>query len=155
VPSTATRNLRLEDQATGANAGNWGDRFDNIVARLEDALTGVTRFELSSGTIRLSALAYDADEARNQFIDVAGTLTGPVILVVPDSSKSYDIRKSTSGPATVTVKTNGGSGIVVPQGRTVAARVSSSPSCCARLRPLPRMRWTNGLAGKSGIDQLN
>jgi Collagen triple helix repeat (20 copies) len=123
MPSTATRNLRLEDQQTGANAGNWGDRFDNIVARLEDALTGVTRFELSSGTIRLSALAYDADEARNQFVDVTGVLTGPVILVVPDSSKSYDIRNATTGPATLTVKTGTGSGIVVPQSRTVAARV--------------------------------
>jgi hypothetical protein len=123
MPSAATRNLRLEDQGNGENVGNWGDKVDNTFARLEDALTGVTRFELSSGTIRLSALAYDADEARNQFVDVTGVLTGPVILVVPDSSKSYDIRNSTTGPATLTIKTGTGSGIVVPQGRTVAARV--------------------------------
>jgi hypothetical protein len=123
MPSTATRNLRLEAQQTGVNAGTWGEHLNSTIALIDGALTGVTKFELRSGVLKLSSLPFQADEARNQFIDVAGTLTGPVILVVPDSSKSYDIRNSTSGPATVTLKTNGGAGIVVPQGRTVAARV--------------------------------
>jgi len=60
------------------------------------------------------------DQARNAIITLTGTLTGNRNLIAPARTKIYAVYNNTSGAFTVTVKTSGGTGVVVPQkGRAV------------------------------------
>lgn len=57
-------------------------------------------------------------EAANQFLEFTGTLTANINVIVPASVRLYYVVNSTSGAFALTVKTAGGAGVSVVQGKT-------------------------------------
>jgi microcystin-dependent protein len=121
MASTFDSLLRLELQATGENANTWGDKTNNNIELVADAIAGSTSISIAgSGNYTLTTANAATDQARKAFITLTGTLTGNRTIIVPSSSKIYYVRNNTSGAFTVTFKTASGVGALVPQGYVLA-----------------------------------
>ena len=117
--ATYTTRLRLEKQATGANSNTWGTRLNsNVFSLVDNAVAGYTTIALTDSTVTLSVSDGSADQARSSMLELTGTLTSNVGVVIPSVSKQYLVRNATSGSFTVTIKANGGTGSAVTQGTT-------------------------------------
>lgn len=84
-----------------ANGAGWHPINNQGVT----AITGLTNTNYSMTT---SAAAKD-------IITLAGTLTDNIQVIVPTFKKTWIIANLTTGAFTITVKTSGGSGVVIPQ----------------------------------------
>lgn len=121
MASTFDSLLRLELQATGENASTWGDKTNNNIELVADAIAGAVSISVAgSGDYTLTTANASTDQARKAFITLTGTLTGNRNIIVPSSSKIYFVRNNTSGAFTVTLKTASGTGALVPQGYVLA-----------------------------------
>lgn len=116
MPSTYTPNFNLELQATGENAGTWGQRLDNnVFTILDNALGNTLSLPLTNVDITLNTA-----QSQNNFIDLTGTLTGNVNIIFPAIGRTYFVRNGTTGAFSVTLKTSavGGATYVLQQGQT-------------------------------------
>lgn len=118
MASTYTSLLRLEKQANGENDSSWGTKLNTVLDLVDAAIAGraaVTHSDAASYT--LTTANSSSDEARQMIVDVSGALTAARNTVVPTSSKLYCYKNGTSGGYATTVKTSGGTGISVPNGK--------------------------------------
>jgi hypothetical protein len=115
MPSTYSSSLRLELQATGENANTWGTKTNNNLNLLQQAIAGYEAIDIS-GSITFVVSAADGvlDQARNAVLDLTGTVTSAISVVVPDVEKTYWVRCLASG-ADVTFRTSAGTGVVLPR----------------------------------------
>lgn len=120
-----TGNLKLALPTTGTEAGTWGDVVNQQITSLLDqsvagtaSLTSMTNadYTLTSGN------GSSPNEARYMALLVPATLTLTATrnIIVPTSSKAYIIRNLSTGGFAVTLKTLAGTGISVPNGKTMA-----------------------------------
>ena len=114
--------LKFELIGTGEQAGSWGSTTnDNIGTAIEQALVGLGNPVFSSDanlTITLSnTVALQTARALVLNATSTGSLTVTRELVVPTIEKQYIVQNNTSGGQSITVKTSGGTGITVPNGR--------------------------------------
>lgn len=103
-----------------------GTSYDRLDDRLEAGETKAVAGDLARTwlTGRLakdvsgsSDVTLTATEANNAVLDLSGTLTGNINLILPTSGpRAWVVRNGTSGAYTLTVKTASGTGITVPQG---------------------------------------
>ena len=127
MASTYTDLLKFNKPGLGDTG--WGTAVNSgFTDMAEQALTGVVSKAVTAGSNTLAAIASGApSEARNQFILLIGSLTGPASLTVPAGTatnyKLYFV-KNTAGDA-VTI-TDGVSGVVVPNGKSMVLRVTST-----------------------------
>lgn len=120
MASNFSTNLRIELMVTGEKSGTWGDVANNNVFEMfEDAITAETSLSVTGGTDTLTTGNGTADQARNVFLDISGTLASNETVVIPAVNKFYLVRNGTSGSFSVTVKVSGQSGVVIPQGETM------------------------------------
>lgn len=118
--SSFTTRIRLEKQTPGQNSNTWGTVLnDNVISLIDDSIAAYTTITVSSVDVTLTQADGSADQARSAFLDISGTLTGNVNVIIPALSKGYDIHNSTSGSFTVNMKTATGSGQIVPQGQNI------------------------------------
>jgi hypothetical protein len=122
MPSSYTSSLRLTLQVTGENSGTWGNIVNNGVTSLVDASVAGTATVVHNDTANytLSTANGATDEARQMFLNITGTLTAARNVVCPTASKLYFLRNNTTGGFAVTLKTSGGTGISVPNGKYAA-----------------------------------
>lgn len=80
------------------------------------ALAAVLMGRLSKSVAGGSNVTLTSGEASNLFIELTGTLTANINVIVPATARSFFFYNATSGAYTITVKTSGGTGVVVPQG---------------------------------------
>jgi hypothetical protein len=114
--------LKFELIGTGEQAGSWGSTTnDNIGTAIEQALVGLGNPVFTSDTnltISLSnTVALQTARALVLNATSTGSLTATRELVVPTIEKQYIVQNNTSGGQSITVKTSGGTGITVPNGR--------------------------------------
>ena len=114
--------LKLALPVQGELSGTWGDVVnDNITSMIEQAIAG--RAVINSWTANAHTLTTangvtsESRCAMLEFTDSGTQLTGAGSVVCPTLSKIY-IAKNASGQ-NVTLKTSGGTGILVPNGRTM------------------------------------
>jgi hypothetical protein len=125
MPSTYTSNLKLTLPATGENDGTWGNLVNTgITALLDQSVAGtasLTAMTNDNYTLTNSNGNLGSNEARYMALLVPSTLTLTAArnIIVPTSSKSYIVRNLSTGGFAVTVKTSGGAGISVPNGKTM------------------------------------
>jgi hypothetical protein len=119
MASSYTDLLRLEKQANGENDSTWGDKVNAVFEMIEDGIAGMAHVPTTGGTTTLSTANSSTDEARMAIVKVYGTLTSNATIIVPSSNKRYTFWNATGGNFSVTVKTSGGSGQVIPQGSKV------------------------------------
>ena len=116
MPSTFTSRLGFELQATGENSNTWGGNLNsNAIALIDTAVAGLTSVALGASDVTLTKQNGTADQARSAILYLHGTLAANVAVVVPSVTKTYVVDNKTDGNFNVTVKTVGGSGVVVPQ----------------------------------------
>lgn len=117
MPSTFSPRLRFELVADGEQLGVWGQTTNRNLGKLiEDALAGYKSIALPNANYTLTAINGMEDESRFLMLEFTGTLTAPRVVTVPAVAKTYLIRNSTN--QTLTITPSGGTGAVVPVGRT-------------------------------------
>lgn len=119
MASTFSSRLRFELQGNGENSNTWGTKANGVFQRIEESVAGMATVNTTGGTYALTTANGTTDEARNAILKFTGTLASNSTITVPSVSKRYLVWNATSGSFTLTVKTAGGSGVVVPQGKTV------------------------------------
>ena len=91
-----TTRIRLEKQADGANPNSWGTVLnDNVIDLVDDAIAAYVTVSLSSVDVTLTNLDGTPDQARSAFLELQGTLTNDVNVVIPQQSKGYFVRNQT------------------------------------------------------------
>jgi hypothetical protein len=117
MPSTYTTRIRLEKQATGENSNTWGSRLNsNVFSLVDQAVAGYTSIALAADSVTLSVENGSVDQARSAILELHGTITSSVDVIIPSVTKQYLVRNNTSGAFSVTMKCAGGDGTAVPQG---------------------------------------
>lgn len=146
MPSTYSSSLRLELQATGENANTWGTKTNNNLNLLQQAIAGYEAIDISGGsTYVVSAADGVSDQARNAVLDLTGTVTSAISVVVPDVEKTYWVRCRASG-ADVTFRTSAGTGVVLPRDLWVFL-VATGTSVINALPPFAQLSAANTFTG--------
>jgi hypothetical protein len=110
MASSYSTDLKLELMVTGENSGTWGDKTNDNLNLIQQAIAGYEAIDVSSGAT-LAMTNANLSNARNAVLKLTGTLTGNVDVTCPDSiEKTYVVQNGTSGAHTVTFKTVSGTG---------------------------------------------
>ena len=114
--------LKLALPVQGELSGTWGDVVnENITSMVEQAIAGRAVINTWSGNSHTLTTANGTTSesrcAMLEFTNTGSQLTGAGTVICPTATKIY-IVKNTAGH-NVTLKTSGGTGILVPNGRTM------------------------------------
>ena len=113
MPSTYTDSLRLEEQGIGENNNTWGNKLNATIDLIDKSIAGHVSVAVSSGTTVLTSVNNAEDQARYKIIEVTGTLTGNVVIQVPEVSKEYIVWNSaTVGAFSVSFRLGAAGGTV-------------------------------------------
>jgi hypothetical protein len=117
MASSYSTDLKLELMVTGENAGIWGDITNTNLNILQQAIAGYQTVALNATTGATLLFSNGVtSNGKNAVLDLTGTLTSSVNVIVPDSGsgtapeKLYTVKNSTSGAFAVTFKTTSGTG---------------------------------------------
>ena len=123
MASSYSTDLKLELQATGENASTWGDKTNNNLNLLQQAIAGYQSIDVAAADVTLVMTNASVSNARNMILKFTGTLAGNRQVLVPDSiEKFYIVQDSTThGSFTLTFKTVSGSGFNLIQSKISAA----------------------------------
>ena len=112
MASSYSTDLKLELMVTGENAGLWGDITNTNLNILQQSIAGYESVSLNATTGATLAFTNGAlSNGKNAVLDLTGTLTSSVNVIIPDSiEKVYTVKNSTSGSFAVTFKTTSGTG---------------------------------------------
>jgi hypothetical protein len=105
--------------ATGENAGTWGQITNTNLYIIQQAIAGYQSLAVNATTgLTLTFTDGAISNGKNAVINLTGTLTGSVNVVVPDAiEKTYYVNNQvTQGVYTLTFKTSSGTGIKLAQG---------------------------------------
>jgi len=106
--------LGVELQATGENAGTWGNKTNVNLQLLEQISGGYTTQSIAGGAQTTTLSVSDGSTGAtlsHRMIEFTGTITGNQIVTIPiDVQTFYFLRNSTSGSHTVQFKYASGSG---------------------------------------------
>lgn len=120
MPSSFTPSLRLTLPVTGENPGTWGDLVNNGITSLVDSsVAGYAAVAMTNADYTLTTANGAADESRKMMLNISGTLTAARNVICPTASKLYFIKNATTGGFAITLKTAAGSGISIPNGRSM------------------------------------
>ena len=106
MPSTYSRNLRLELMATGEQPGTWGETTNINLQAIDDTMDGFHSQPIGQGGMTISTDNAPAMSAGRSRIlefngDVGGPSGGATITIAPnDAEKWYFVRNVTNGPIT-------------------------------------------------------
>jgi hypothetical protein len=119
MPTIYSSDLKLSIQATGENAGTWGSITNSNLYVIQQAIAGYESLAVNATTgLTLTFTDGVISTGKNAVLNLTGTLTGNVNVVVPDSiEKVYNVNNQvTHGVYTLTFKTTSGTGIKLAQG---------------------------------------
>ena len=120
MPSSFTPSLRLTLPVTGENPGTWGDLVNNGITSLVDSsVAGYAAVAMTNADYTLTTVNGAADESRKMMFNISGTLTAARNVICPTASKLYFIKNATTGGFAITLKTAAGSGVSIPNGRSM------------------------------------
>jgi len=134
MPTTYSPNLRIELIGTGEQANIWGDTTNrNLGTLIEDAIAGLATITMTNVDYTLSIVDGLVDESRQMALLIQGTNSQVRNVICPAVSKVYVIRNATTGGFGVTLKTSAGTGVTIPNGKTMfvfcdGANVSTTDS---------------------------
>lgn len=119
MADTYTTTLRQRLMEDGSHESDWGDRTNDNLQILEQGINGFLNVSLpTSGSYNLTTNngSLSGDEARQKTLNLIGTPTGAVNIVVPSVDKIYVIRNSTGGTQDITISTSGGTPVDLKRG---------------------------------------
>lgn len=123
MASSYSSDLKLELQATGENASTWGDKTNNNLNLIQQAIAGYEAIDVASSDVTLVMTDASISNARNMILKFTGTLSGARQVLVPNGIEKFYILKddTTHGGNTLTFKTAGGTGFTLEEGKISAA----------------------------------
>jgi hypothetical protein len=106
---------------TGENSGTWGDKTNTNLNLVQQAIAGYEAIDVASADVTLAMTNATLSNARNMVLNLTGTLAGTRVVNVPDGiEKTYIVADSTTRAGnTLTIKTVSGTGVAIPEGKTV------------------------------------
>ena len=119
MASTYTTRIRLEKQGDGENPNSWGAILNqNVIDLVDDAIAAYTTIVVSSIDVTLTTADGTSDQARSAFLELSGTVSSSLNVLVPEQSKGFIVNDKTTrqNSATITVKTASGSGTAITSG---------------------------------------
>ena len=120
MPSSFTTSLRLTLPATGENSGSWGNLVNTGITDLVDAsIAGYAAVTMTDADYTLITVNGLPDEARKMLLNISGTLTAARNVICPTASKLYFVKNATTGGFAITLKTSAGTGISIPNSRSM------------------------------------
>lgn len=133
MSSSYSTNLKIELVNTGEQVGVWGNTTNNnFVNVFEEAIVGrgnpvfVTDADLTIALVN----SVNVQTARNLYLNVTSTVVGGLTttrnLIVPTINKTYVVQNNTTGGQSIVVKTAAGTGITVPNGKSMALYVDGT-----------------------------
>lgn len=130
MASDYSTSLKIELIADGEQAGNWGTTTNtNLGTALEEAIVGYGNPSFASDAdLTLTLTNSNATQvARNLVLNVTSvTLTDTRNLIVPTIEKPYVVQNNTIGGQSIIVKTSGGSGVTIPNGKSAVVYVDGT-----------------------------
>ena len=117
--SSYTTRIRLEKQGDGENPNSWGTVLNqNVIDLVDEAIAAYTTVVVSSADVTLTANDGTTDQSRSPFLELSGTVSASLNVLVPQKSKSYVINDKTTrqNSAAITLKTAAGTGSTVAAG---------------------------------------
>ena len=124
MASTFSTDLKLELMATGENAGTWGDKTNDNLNLVQQAIAGFESVALTDGgTVTLAMTDATLSNARNMVLKFTGTLTSASTVTIPDSIEKFYIFDCSAviGPTDLTIKTVSGTGFTLNAAKIFAA----------------------------------
>jgi hypothetical protein len=118
MASSYSTDLKIELMVTGENAGTWGDKTNDNLNVIQQAIAGYGEQSIAGGaqtTALTIANSPTLSVARNIVIKLTGTITGNQIVTVPSGiEKTWIISNGTTGAFQVQFKTTdfGSSGTI-------------------------------------------
>jgi len=92
MPSTFSKNLRIELPGDGEQSGVWGRTTNrNLGTLLEQSVTGSLVWNVSDGDVTLSALNGVSDQSRNAVLIFTGSSVTPIKVNIPNVPKKYTV----------------------------------------------------------------
>jgi len=112
MASSYSTDLKLELMVTGEKAGLWGDITNTNLNILQQAIAGYETVAANATTgATLTFTNGVISNGKNAVVDITGTITTSVNVVIPDGiEKNYIVKNSTSGAHQVVFKTTSGTG---------------------------------------------
>jgi hypothetical protein len=114
MASSYSTDLKIELMVTGENAGTWGEKTNDNLNVIQQAIAGYGEQSIAGGaqtTALTIANSPTLSVARNIVIKLTGTITGNQIVTVPSGiEKTWIVSNGTTGAFTVEFKTSGGTG---------------------------------------------
>jgi hypothetical protein len=106
---------------TGENSGTWGDKTNTNLNLIQQAIAGYEAIDVASADVTLAMTNATISNARNMVLNLTGTLAANRNVNVPDGiEKTYIVKDSTTRAGfTLTIKTVSGTGVTIPEGKTV------------------------------------
>lgn len=89
MASTFSSDLKLELMATGENPGTWGDKSNNNLNVVQQAVAGYEEINVASGDVTLAMSNATISNARNMSIKFTGTLAANRTVNMPASIESF------------------------------------------------------------------
>ena len=124
MASSYSTDLALELMVTGENAGQWGDKTNDNLNLIQQAIAGYESVALSDGgTVTLAMTNATLSNARNMVIKFTGTLTTASAVHIPDGIEKFYIfdLSAVTGVTNLTIKTVSGTGFTAGEAKIVAA----------------------------------
>ena len=121
MASAYSTDLKLELMVTGENSGTWGDKTNTNLNLVQQAIAGYEAIDVASADVTLAMTNATLSNARNMVLSLTGTLAGTRVVNVPDGiEKTYIVADNTTRSGnTLTIKTVSGTGVTIPEGKTV------------------------------------
>jgi hypothetical protein len=112
MASSYSTDLKIELMVTGENAGTWGDKTNDNLNVIQQAIAGYGEQSIAGGaqtTALTIANSPTLSVARNIVLKLTGTITGNQIVTIPSGiEKTWIISNGTTGAFTVQFKTTDG-----------------------------------------------
>ena len=123
MASSYSSDLKLELQATGENASTWGDKTNNNLNLIQQAIAGYESIDVASADVTLVMTDASVSNARNMILKFTGTLAANRTVTVPDSIEKFYILQdaTTHSGNTLTFKTASGTGFTLDEGKLSSA----------------------------------
>lgn len=117
MASTYDPILGIELQADGENDTTWGQKANNALSQLGEAVGGYLAKSVAGGSnVTLTQTDGTSDEVRQFALKLTGAITADINVVVPDREGRWLVWNATSGNYSITFKTSSGTGVIIPQG---------------------------------------
>jgi hypothetical protein len=109
MASSYSTDLKIELMVTGENAGTWGDKTNDNLNVIQQAIAGYGEQSIAGGaqtTTLTIANSPTLSVARNIVLKLTGTITGNQIVTIPSGiEKTWIVSNGTTGAFTVQFKT--------------------------------------------------